>query len=127
MMGVGWGGGESFLGDSLVNLAKSLRKRPTDAEKRLWRHLKSKQINGLKFRRQEPIGPYFVDFCCREKRLVLELDGMSHEDKAEYDRRRQGWLEREGYQVVRVMNSDVDDLDAVARLIAREAGLEWNA
>jgi len=111
----------------MTDRARALRRAATPPEQILWSILRGRRLGGLKFRRQEPIGPYFVDFCCREKRLVLELDGMSHEDKAEYDRRRQGWLEREGYQVVRVMNSDVDDLDAVARLIAREAGLEWNA
>ena len=61
-MGEGWGGGESFLWDRLVDFAKSLRKRQTEVEKLLWRHLRSKQTHGLKFRRQQPIGSFIADF-----------------------------------------------------------------
>ena len=111
----------------MIDRARELRREATPPEQILWSVLRGRRLAGLKFRRQELIGPYIVDFCCREHKLVVELDGMSHEDKAEYDRRRQEWLEQEGYRVIRVINADVNDLDAIARLIAREAGLDWNA
>ena len=111
----------------MIDRARELRCAATPPEKILWSMLRGRRLGGLKFRRQEPIGNYIVDFCCREHKLVVELDGMSHDDKAEYDRRRQEWLEQEGYRVIRLANADVNELDAVARLIAREAGLEWNA
>jgi len=111
----------------MIDRARELRRAATSPEQILWSVLRGRRLGGLKFRRQEPIGPYIVDFCCREHRLVVELDGMSHEDKFEYDRRRQEWLEQEGYRVIRLANADVNDLDAVARLIARGVGLEWNA
>jgi very-short-patch-repair endonuclease len=64
----------------LVNTAKALRKSQTDAEKLIWRHLRAKQMEGLKFRRQQPIGNYVVDFICLEKSLVIEADGGQHVD-----------------------------------------------
>jgi very-short-patch-repair endonuclease len=95
-MGEGWGGGESFLGDRLINLAKSLRKRPTDAEKLLWWHLRSKQIDGLKFRRQEPIGQYIADFVCFEKRIIIELDGGQHAmEQEKIEKEKIGLLKRD--------------------------------
>jgi very-short-patch-repair endonuclease len=74
----------------------------TVAEVRLWSHLKGRQLDGWKFRRQTPIGPYIVDFYCPAARLIVELDGDSHdfEDKFEDDRRRQAWLESKGYKVL---------------------------
>jgi very-short-patch-repair endonuclease len=106
-MGEGWGGGESFLVDNLLNLAKSLRKRPTDAEKRLWLHLKSKQINGLKFRRQEPIGTYIVDFVCFEQRLIIELDGGQHAGQQAQDQERESWFRSQGFKTLRFWNHEV--------------------
>ena len=61
-----------------VQLAKVLRKRPTDAEMVMWRHLRAKCLGELKFRRQEPIGKYFRDFICYEKRIIVEVDGGRH-------------------------------------------------
>jgi very-short-patch-repair endonuclease len=58
----------------LVGLSRDLRKRQTDVENLIWRHLRGKQIEGLKFRRQQPIGPYIVDFVCLEKQLIIEID-----------------------------------------------------
>lgn len=106
-MGEGLGGGESFLGDKLVNLAKSLRKRPTDAEIVLWRHLRSKQIDGLKFRRQEPIGQYIVDFVCFEKRLIIELDGGQHALQQARDQKRESWFKEQGFRTLRFWNNEV--------------------
>jgi very-short-patch-repair endonuclease len=119
-MGEGWGGGESFLGDRLINLAKSLRKRPTDAEKLLWWHLRSKQIDGLKFRRQEPIGQYIADFVCFEKRLIIELDGGQHAIEQKKDRKREDWFTKEGFQTLRFWNCDVlKNIEGVIEVIRR--------
>ena len=111
----------------IVDRARRLRRQATPPEQIVWSILRGRRMGKLKFRRQEPIGPYIVDFCCREKMLLVEVDGASHEDKAYTDRRRKEWLTRQGYKVVRLTNADVTDLDAVARLIAREAGIRWNS
>ena len=110
----------------IVDRARALRHDATPPEKLLWSVLRSRRLAGLKFRRQEPIGPYIVDFCCRELNLVVELDGMSHDDKARQDAARDDWLRRKGYRVLRVANWDVtEDLEAVARGIYREAGVRY--
>ena len=88
-------------------LAKELRKRSTDAENRLWMSLQRKQLGGLKFRRQEPIGNYIVDFVCYEKRLVIELDGGQHLEQKEKDQIRDQWLKGEGFTVLRFWNNQV--------------------
>jgi len=107
--------------------ARRLRREATPPEKLLWWALRGRRIGGLKFRRQEAIGPYFADFCCREKRLIVELDGMSHIDRKDYDEQREAYLRECGYRVVRVTNNDVnDDLEAVVRYLAREAGVPWD-
>jgi very-short-patch-repair endonuclease len=79
--------------------AKTLRKRLTDAERLLWTYLRAKQLEGLKFRRQEPIGKYIADFACHEKRIVIEVDGgqpplnplPSREGKVVCDTPIEGW------------------------------------
>ena len=86
-----------------------MRKAQTDAEAVVWRRLRRRGLNGLKFVRQEPIGPYFADFACREERLVVEVDGATHstEDEIAHDRRRMAFLYARGYRVVRVTNEEV--------------------
>ena len=91
----------------LLPLAKNLRKRATDAESTLWNYLRTGKLEGLKFRRQQVIGKYIVDFVCFEKLLVVELDGGQHAEEAEADRARDAWLNREGYRVLRVWNHEV--------------------
>jgi very-short-patch-repair endonuclease len=119
-MGEGWGGGEWLLDDGLAILAKSLRKRQSEAEKCLWWHLRSKQIDGLKFRRQEPIGPFIADFVCFEKRLVVELDGGQHAVEQEKDRVREDWFNKEGFQILRFWNTEVlQNIDGVVAVIRR--------
>jgi len=90
-----------------VQLARGLRSNPTDAEQRLWNRLRQRQLAGARFRRQQPIGPYVVDFVCQELRLVIEVDGGQHVENAAADDERTHWLEREGYRVVRFWNHDV--------------------
>lgn len=84
-----------------TNRARHLRNNPTDAESILWGHLRLRQVGGYKFRRQRPIGPYFVDFVCLEKRVVIEVDGGQHYEQRSYDHRRDAWLKKEGFRVLR--------------------------
>jgi very-short-patch-repair endonuclease len=86
--------------------AKSMRTEMTDAERALWLQLRAHRLDGLKFRRQTPIGRYIVDFVCHEQRLVVELDGGQHAD-SQRDVTRDRWLESKGYRVLRFWNSDV--------------------
>ncbi|OQP83705.1 hypothetical protein BTR14_21815 [Rhizobium rhizosphaerae] len=85
--------------------ARKLRKRETDAEHLLWMHLRNRLLNGYKFSRQIPLGPYVVDFVCRDKRLIIELDGFQHADSKE-DQGRTEWLNGEGYSVLRFWNHE---------------------
>ncbi len=100
--------------------AKQLRKRPTEAETKLWNRLRRKQLDGLRFRRQAPIGPYIVDFFCPTAKLVVELDGGQHATQEAYDERRTQWLEARGYQVRRFWNNDVlENIEGVLGEIQR--------
>ena len=93
--------------------ARQLRKAMTNAERRLWSALRDRQLNGFKFRRQRPIGPFIVDFACIERRPVVEADGGQHCDN-EADRRRTGWLTDRGWIVIRFWNHDIlRNLDGV--------------
>ncbi|MEK6561949.1 MAG: endonuclease domain-containing protein [Candidatus Binatota bacterium] len=87
--------------------AKRLRRNETDAERKLWMQLRSRQMNGTKFRRQQPIGRYIVDFFCPESRLVVELDGGHHANQAEADMRRTEFLTKAGYRVLRFWDNEV--------------------
>ncbi|WP_285445972.1 DUF559 domain-containing protein [Xanthomonas sp. fls2-241-TYG-148] len=96
--------------------ARALRKELTDAERELWRCLRSNQLQGLKFRRQHPVPPYIADFCCVEVRLIIELDGSQHQ--ASSDQARTRWLQSKGWTVLRFWNNDVLlSLDAVVEAI----------
>ena len=90
---------------SAADKAKSLRKNATDAERFLWKHLRAKQIAGLKFRRQEPIGKYIADFVCFEKCIVIEVDGGQH--SPDKDENRDAWFHSQGFEVLRFWNHDV--------------------
>ncbi|HWI87346.1 MAG TPA: DUF559 domain-containing protein [Sphingomonas sp.] len=87
--------------------ARQLRNAATPAERRLWAHLGSRRLKGHKFSRQMPIGPYIADFLCRESRLVIEIDGYSHDLRIEHDAERIRWLEGQGCTVIRFSNADV--------------------
>jgi very-short-patch-repair endonuclease len=87
--------------------ARQLRKNPTDAERVLWQKHRFWQVEGLKFRRQQPLGPYIVDFVCLEKRLVIEVDGGQHAENANYDKERDAWLHDQEFVVLRFWNHDV--------------------
>jgi very-short-patch-repair endonuclease len=103
--------------------AKKLRANTTPHERILWRALKEIPQEGTHFRRQAPIGAYVVDFFCPAKKLIVEIDGGHHNDDepAQRDRERQGWLEKEGYRVVRFWNSEISgDINAVLEKIYLE-------
>ena len=87
--------------------ARTLRKKMTDAERVLWRHLRNRQLGGWKFRRQHPIGPFIVDFVCIEKKLIIELDGGQHAKTVESDAKRTQFLEQQGYRVMRFWNNEI--------------------
>ncbi|MFY9698020.1 MAG: DUF559 domain-containing protein [Rhodoplanes sp.] len=86
--------------------ARRLRRSSTDAELKLWRHLRSRTLCGFKFVRQEAIGPYIVDFVCRERRLIIEVDGGQHATDTR-DAVRDAFLAQQGYRVLRFWNNDV--------------------
>lgn len=100
--------------------AQKLRKTLTDAEQKLWRHIRKQQLMGFKFRRQSPIGKYVVDFVCLEKRLVVELDGGQHAATQVYNHSRSEWLRSQGFKVIRFWNHDVmNRVEEVKEVIAR--------
>lgn len=102
-----------------IGLARDLRKKNTDAERYIWRHLRSKQLEGLKFRRQHPIGKYVVDFVCLEKKIIVEVDGGQHSQ--EVDGTRDKWLANEGFEVLRFWNNEVlKNIDGVLEVIRLE-------
>jgi very-short-patch-repair endonuclease len=99
---------------------RSLRREQTLAESKLWACLRNRQLNGVKFARQISIGPYFADFCCHEAKLVIEVDGVTHEtlEELSHDARRTVWLAAQGYRVIRFRNEELlGDLDFVLERI----------
>jgi very-short-patch-repair endonuclease len=102
----GEGGGKRVGVKGLTGIAKRLRKHSTDTERHLWRHLRDRQIEGFKFRRQQAAGRYVVDFVNLEKKVVIELDGGQHAlDPG--DKIRDEWLKAEGYKVLRFWDNQV--------------------
>jgi very-short-patch-repair endonuclease len=87
--------------------AQTLRQNMTDAENRMWYYLRNRRLGGYKFVREHVIGHYIADFVCREKKLVIEIDGGQHMDAVEYDRLRTKDLESRGYRVLRLWNHEV--------------------
>ena len=86
--------------------ARAMRRAPTDAESRLWRLLRDRRLNSLKFRRQVPVGPYIVDFLCVAAKLIVEADGSQH-DQNRHDTLRDAYLADHGWKVLRFWNADV--------------------
>ena len=97
--------------------ARAFRKSMTDAERKLWYLLRNRRLAGYKFIRQFPAGPYFADFCCRERMLVVEADGSQHAETT-HDRVRDEFLLQQGYRVLRFWNHDIlNDLDMIRETI----------
>ena len=93
----------------------------TDAERLLWREVRAHRLSGLKFKRQEPMGVYVVDFVCYAARLIIELDGGHHANQQESDAERTRWLESSGFRVIRFWNNDVlSNITGVMQEIERQ-------
>ena len=86
--------------------AKRLRKNMSDTERRFWYQINNNKL-GVKFRRQQPFGPYCVDFVCNELKLVIELDGNQHAETIEYDNKRTAFIESQGYKLIRIANAEL--------------------
>ncbi|UOO81700.1 endonuclease domain-containing protein [Uruburuella testudinis] len=91
----------------LLNHAKVMRREMTDAEQRLWHYLRAGRLNGYKFRRQQPMGRYIVDFVCVTPKLIVEADGGQHAEQAEYDEERSQYLHGLGFTVLRFWNDEI--------------------
>ena len=98
-----------FLNDDSVlqTRAKKLRQNMSEAETRLWHHLRAGRLNGYKFRRQQPMGDYIVDFVCVTPKLIIEADGGQHAEQAEYDQARSLYLNGLGFTVLRFWNDEI--------------------
>ena len=104
----------------LKERSRDLRKNLTDVEQKLWQKLRSKQINGHKFRRQFILGNYIVDFICLDKRLIIEVDGGQHMDNVSYDSQRDEWLKSQNFKVLRFWNNQVlNETDSVLEVIVK--------
>jgi len=105
--------------------AQFLRRNLTEAERLLWHQLRDRRVGGVRFRRQYRLGAYVVDFVCLQVRLVIEVDGPSHEFTLEADQRRTEWLENQGFRVIRFTNDQVmKNLSGTIQMI--EAALARN-
>lgn len=109
----------------LTPVARKLRRASTDAETRLWYHLRARRLDGAKFIRQFPIGPYIADFACRDARLAIELDGSQHDDHV--DAPRTQVIEAFGYRIIRFWNNEIfENLEGVIGAIQRELAIARN-
>lgn len=96
----------NYLPD-LKQKARQLRRGFVLAETILWQNLRASQMLGYKFLRQKPLGPYIVDFFCKKLKLIIEIDGISHEAKADYDQKRDKYLENLGFDVLHFRDKDI--------------------
>ncbi len=111
-----------------IETARRLRRAMTIPERRLWNLLRNRSVAGLKFRRQVPVGPFVVDFYCESARLAVELDGASHDNRGDYDKARQRYLEGQGLRVLRIHNEELlEDAEAVLLTIAKAAHVDLRA
>ncbi len=107
---------------TVLGHSRGLRREATGAEHNLWFNLRRKSLFGLKFRRQYPIGGFIVDFCCLERRLVIELDGGQHAEQVAYDERRTRFLASKGFRVLRFWNNEVlTNMEGVLQAIVQAA------
>ncbi len=105
----------SVIDSKTTGIAKKLRRSQTDAEQKIWSILRNNQT-GFKFRRQQPIGSYIVDFFCADRGLIVEVDGSQHTE--EKDKQRTEFLTSAGYRVLRFWNNDVfNNIEGISRVI----------
>ena len=106
---------------NLTPIARKLRNNLTEVEKQLWRYLRNKQLDGLKFRRQQPIGPYIVDFINFEKRLIIEVDGGQHAKSIQKDSERDAWFQEQNVKVLRFWDNEVlENMEGVLESIKKK-------
>jgi len=108
--------------EQLIKFAKSMRRQPTNAEAVMWAALRGARLQGFKFKRQQPIGPYIVDFVCFEYGLIIEIDGGHHAEDVSADQHRSNWLQSQGFSVLRFWNNEVierrdDVLESIIRAL----------
>ena len=104
-------------------LARNLRKNSTIQERRLWNLLKNRQFHNLKFKRQQPVGDYIVDFICKEAKIIIEIDGGQHNEleNIEYDKTRTEYLNTLGYKVIRFWNNEIyENIEGVVLRLKEE-------
>ena len=114
---------EKHPGSGIHRVARVLRRNQTPAERKLWRSLRGRQLDGFEFRRQFPMGEFCVDFCCRAQRLIVELDGAQHGEASGIaaDEKRTMLLVARGYRVMRFWNEQIlTNLDGVLEMILKE-------
>ena len=102
----GEGLGERGKTAKRLGYAKQMRSAPTPWEHELWQELRAKRLTGIKFKRQQLIGPYIVDFVALSKKFIIELDGGQHDSQLKYDAQRDNFLKSNGFTVLRVWNSE---------------------
>ena len=117
----------------MVDYARRLRSNLTPAERLVWNALRNRQFHNLKFVRQFIIGPYIVDFCCRSKKIVIEIDGGTHSDQRKSDQVRSDFIRSKGYRIIRFTNDHVaDEPNEFVCALERTVGLKpdeselWN-
>ena len=125
---MGEGGRRPDEGGATINRARSLRRKSTEAELRLWHLLRDRRLNRFKFRRQVPIGRYVADFACYEAKLIVELDGTRHAESVR-DKIRDAELTARGFEVLRCWNSDLflrrdSVLQAIFAALYRRTGVD---
>lgn len=107
----------------VIAQTRTLRQNMTKAEVMLWVNLRKRALQGARFRRQHPVGPYIADFACAAARLIVEVDGATHStpEQLAHDARRTKYLEQQGWTVIRVTNTDVyENMDGVWRAISAQ-------
>jgi len=116
--GLGGGGSRMKPQHSLITYARNLRNNGTDVERFVWRYLRNSQIEGVKFRRQQPVENYIVDFVSFSPKVVIELDGSQHAENRRYDEQRDACLRRNGFTVLRFWNNEVfENIEGVLEVI----------
>ncbi len=111
---------------SNINIARILRKNSTPQEKILWQILRNHNFYGYEIRRQSLIGNYIVDFVCRKKKIIIEIDGGQHNEpeNIEYDKKRTEYLEQKGYKIIRFWNNEITkNIDGVYKKLQEEFGI----
>jgi very-short-patch-repair endonuclease len=104
----------------VIGHARAMRHDAVPAEQKLWWKLRDRRLGGFKFRRQQPAGPFVADFYCADCRLVIELDGDTHDGRESYDAGRTRWLSDNGVAVIRFTNTDVhDNLEGVLESVLK--------